>query len=111
MNLATTTKDGGPGRAITLRSAADGWSTVSFADGTKQVRLVLGLGYDGEPRLRMSTKDGKARVTLGSDMSGRVDCILHDASGSERVVIRSAPDGSPSIKLYDREEKRVFHAP
>jgi len=27
------------------------------------------------------------------------------------VVIRSAPDGSPSIKLYDREEKRVFHAP
>ncbi len=68
LNLATPTKEGAPSRSIKFRSAVDGWSLLSFTDSTKQERLAVGLGYDGEPRLRMYTKDGKARVTLGSDM-------------------------------------------
>lgn len=111
LNLATPTEEGAPSRSIKFRSAVDGWSLLSFTDSTKQERLAVGLGYDGEPRLRMYTKDGKARMTLGSDMSGRVDCILHDASGGERAVIRSAPGGAAAFTLYDDEGKVIFRAP
>ncbi len=98
-------------RDVTLKVAPDGWSLLSFADAKQQERLAVGLGYDGEPRLRMYTRDGKARASLGSDMSGRVDCVLHDANGTERAVIRSAPGGTPSITLYDSQGKAVYAAP
>lgn len=111
LNLVTLSRDRGPSRSIKLRTATDGWSTLSFTDAAKQERLAVGLGYDGEPRLRMYTKDGNARVTLGSDMSGRVDCILHDAGGSERAVIRSGPGGTATFTLYDGEGKPIFQAP
>ncbi len=111
LDLATPSIEGAPSRSIKFRSAVDGWSLLSFTDSTKQERLAVGLGYDGEPRLRMYTKDGKARVTLGSDMSGRVDCILHDASGGERAVIRSGPGGAATFILYDGEGKVIFRAP
>lgn len=111
LNFATSIQEGAPSRTIKFRTALDGWSLLSFTDSAQQERLAVGLGYDGEPRLRMYTKDGRARVTLGSDMSGRVDCILHDASGSERAVIRSAPGGSATFTLYDGEGKALFQAP
>lgn len=111
LNLATPSRDRGPSRSIAVRSAVDGWSTLSFTDATKQERLAVGLGYDGEPRLRMYTKDGKARVSLGSDMSGRVDCILHDAGGGERAVIRSGPGGAATFTLYDGEGKAIIRTP
>lgn len=111
LNLATPSRDQGPSRSIAFRSAVDGWSTLSFTDATKQERLAVGLGYDGEPRFRMYTRDGKARVSLGSDMSGRVECILHDASGTGRAVIRSGPGGAATFTLYDSEGKAIFRAP
>lgn len=111
LSLATPASGHATRRSITFRSGLDGWSTVAFADSTRQERLAIGLGYDGEPRLRMYTKDGAARVTLGSDMSGRVDCILHDVNGSERAVMRSAPGGAATFTAYDDEGKPTFRAP
>lgn len=111
LSLATPARGEVPSRSIAFRTALDGWSTLAFTDSAKQERLALGLGYDGEPRLRMYTKDGRARVSLGSDMSGRVDCILHDASGSERAVIRSGPGGAATFTVYDGEGKALFRAP
>ncbi len=107
----TTSHDARPKRAVRLRMTKDGWATLSFLDGEKQERLTFGLGYDGEPRLRMNSKDGKARASLGPDASGRVDFVLYDEGGNGRALMRLAPDGTPELMLFDAEEKTLFHAP
>ena len=111
LSLTTPARGQALSRSIKFRTALDGWSTVLFTDSAKQERLAIGLGYDGEPRLRMYTSDGKACMSLGSDRSGRVDCILHDAGGSERAVIRSGPGGATTFAIYDDEGKPIFQAP
>ena len=96
-------------RTISLRAGRNGWSTLSFRDGTRE-RLALGLAYDGEPRLRMYAPEGRSRVSLGSDMSGRAELIIHDGRGDERAVMRVAPGGSPTLTLYDGSGKPAFDA-
>ncbi len=93
-----------------LRAGSDGWSTLSFSDAEGE-RLTLGLAYDGEPRLTMFTRDHKPRVSLGSDTSGGAELVIHDVSGDARGVLRAAPDGSPTLKLYGGEGHAVFSAP
>ena len=107
----TTSDETRPGRAVGLRMTKDGWATLSFLDAAKQERLTFGLGYDGEPRLRMYSKDGKARASLGPDTSGRVDFVLYDEGGNGRALMRLAADGTPQLTLFDAEEKTLFHAP
>jgi hypothetical protein len=110
-NLSLTTGGSlGVERKIELRAGSDGWSSLSFTDAEGE-RLTLGLAYDGEPRLRMYTPDQRARVSLGSDLSGRAEFVIHDAGGAERGVMRAAPDGSTTLKLYDGEGRPIFCAP
>ncbi len=98
-------------RRVDLRAASDGWSALSLLDEKDVERLRVGLAYDGEPRLRMNTTGGKSRISIGSDMSGRAEVIVHDGSGTERGVLRSAPGGSTSLSLYDSEGSAIFSAP
>ncbi len=107
----TTSQEARPKRAVGFRMTKDGWATLSFLDGGEQERLAFGLGYDGEPRLRMYSKDGKARASLGPDASGRVDFVLYDEGGNGRALMRLAADGTPELTLFDAEEKSLFHAP
>ncbi len=97
-------------RSIVLRAAPDGWSSLLFCDDNERERLTLGLAYDGEPRLRMSTREGRSRIGLGADMSGRADLVIHDTSGDERAVMRVAPGGAPNLILYDGHGARLFSA-
>lgn len=109
--LSLTPRAGrGTQRRIDLHAGSNGWSWLSFSDANDQ-RLTLGLAYDGEPQLRMYNRDREPRVGLGSDMSGRAELVVHDASGNERLVLRASPDGSPTLKLYDGEGHAVFSAP
>jgi hypothetical protein len=93
------------------RVQPDGWTTLSFLDGAGGERLMAGLAYDGEPRVQMTTPGGRPRVTLGSDMSGRADLVLHDADGAERAVVRLAPGGEARLEIYDARGKNLFSAP
>lgn len=106
-----TSEGQGTKRRIELRAAADGWSALSLLDEKDVERLTVGLAYDGEPRLRMNTPGGKSRISIGSDMSGRAEVIVHDGSGTERGVLRSSPGGSTSFSLYDAEGNSIFSIP
>jgi hypothetical protein len=107
----TTGKDKGTRRRIDLRATSDGWSAVSLLDEKDVERLSIGLAYDGEPRLKMSTPDQRPRISIGSDTSGRAEVVVHDGGGSERGVLRSAPGGSTSFSLYDAGGASIFSAP
>ncbi len=109
LKLATGAEDRLARRGIELRAAPDGWSSLTFCDEERE-RLTLGLAYDGEPRLRMFTREGKSRLGLGADMSGRADLVIHDTNGDERAVMRVAPGGSPNLILYDGRGDRIFTA-
>lgn len=109
LKLATGAEDRLARRGIVLRAAPDGWSSLTFCDEERE-RITLGLAYDGEPRLRMFTREGKSRLGLGADMSGRADLVIHDTNGDERAVMRVAPGGVPNLILYDGLGERIFSA-
>jgi hypothetical protein len=98
-------------RVVDLKVPPDGWSSLTFADARGTERLALGLGYDGEPRLRMYTENGGSRVVLGSDRSGRADLVIHDEAGAQRAVVRSAPGGAASLELLGGDGITTFIAP
>jgi len=59
--------------------------------------------------LRVVDKDGKARITLGSDEEGYPQCLLLDTKGRQRMRLRVIADG-PEVELFgDGAESAWVH--
>lgn len=100
--------------------AAAGVPLLSFGDG-RQARMQLQMGEDGRPSVVLAGADGqrsaalsmdgddaplltlyhagRQRVTLGVVQEAAV--INVSGPGQSRVVVGVAPDGYPSVSLYD----------
>lgn len=88
----------GPEARMQLQMAADGRPSVVLAGADGQRSAALSMDSEDAPLLTLYHA-GRARVTLGVVQEAAV--INVSGPGQSRVVVGVAPDGYPSVTLYD----------
>ena len=113
-----------------MLGSSGGVPLLSFAEG-RQARMQLQMGEDGRPSVVLAGADGqrsaalsmdsddaplltlyhagRARVTLGVVQEAAV--INVSGPGQSRVVVGVAPDGFPSVTLYDETGEPIGAIP
>ena len=112
-------------RRAVLRSLSNGAPSLIFYDSASKARLSLGLGSEiGPEKGKRYTPDNPglvfyddqeiARLRLGTNISlpppspGEAQQVtgfaLYDAFGTDRVDIVIGADGTPKVRLRDKEE-------
>ncbi len=88
-----------------------GQPSLMLADKRGIPRAVYGAGDDGESFLAFFA-DGLVRARLATKPDGPVQLTLHhDSKGKPRVDLGVDIDGSPYLRLSDKDGKVIWKAP
>ncbi len=80
----------------------DSGGSLSFDKyGAGQIMQLAGIDDKDDRFAGLGINDGKRRVWIGREGEGVASVALSGADGKKRIVMKVAPDGTPSLAFYD----------
>lgn len=98
------------GLRVALRVSANGIPQLALHHRETRPRMLFVLGADGSPRLALTGMDGKPRVGLAA-VGETYGLLFYDPSEKVRIGMSTGPDGTPQLRIFDKDENVIWRAP
>ena len=82
----------------------DSGASLSFDKyGAGQIIQLAGIDDKDDHFAGLGVSDGERRVWFGREGKGVASAALSGGDGKKRIVMKVAPDGTPSMAFYDAQ--------